>query len=268
MSGFFSPIIRKSEKKPLQHHKQVGRQNHPYKKLLLNEEAMATPLLVGAMLHFRDTMGDRAFEFLTWSPKTILMELEEDFGIKMPQGCFDRLMAGITIATTDLFWEDLRTFIPLCNILSGSPITDDFDPATVTETAWAVTEVELLSMDPDNETQFAEEIRAYIYQACQEEGIMSPPSALLPIIGNNISALGSDFSNTPDLYAGAFYLQKSKTLDIDRVIYENTATMYGQLMTLDLGNEVKQKLAELKNSASQELQKVLSEIEELDVSVR
>lgn len=229
---------------------------------------MATPLLVGAMLHFRETMGEQAFEFLSWSPKTILMELEEDFGIKMPQGCFDRLMAGITIATTDLFWSDLRTFIPLCNVLSGSPITDEFDPATVTETAWALTEVELLSMDPDNENQFSEEIRAYIYHACQEEGIMNPPSILLPVIGNNIAAPGSDFSNTPDLYAGAFYAQKSKSLDIERVVYENTATMYNQLMQLELGNEVKQKLAELKRSASQELQRVLQESEELDVSVR
>src|SRR5687768_5208130 len=82
--------------------------------ILTNQETFATPLVV-AML---DEYGT---EFLTWSPRTIRMETEADFGIDWPQLNFDRLMAGVALLTTDAFYSSLPDFIDLCNILSGSP---------------------------------------------------------------------------------------------------------------------------------------------------
>lgn len=196
--------------------------------------------------------------FFKWSPATILHVLEEDFG-PIQQGCYDRLMAGITIATTDLFWNDLRTFIPLCNVLSGSPITDDFDPATVAEMSWAITEAELLDLDPNNQAVFSEEISAYIYSACQDEGMTTPPSMLLPFIGNSIDAPGSDMSFDPAFYADTVYNQKSKTLDIEKAVYMSLWKMYSQLETLYDGPEIKEKLAELKRAASFNIQKIEDE---------
>jgi hypothetical protein len=229
---------------------------------------------MGAIQHFHDEMERAASSaspedsmeepnFFKWSPSTLLHVLEEDFG-PIPQGCFDRLMAGITIATTDLFWNDLRTFVPLCNVLSGSPITDDFDPATVAEMCWAITEAELLDLDPNNQVVFSEEISAYIYAACQDEGITSPPSMLLPFIGNSIDAPGSDMSFDPAFYADTVYNQKTKTLDIEKAVYISLWKMYSQLETLYENQDIKEKLAELKRAASLNIQKIEEEEASLD----
>ncbi len=235
-----------------------------YQELLKSDDAFATPLLIGAMLHFRETDGPEAFEFLSWTPETIIKELEDDFGVKMSQGSIDRLMAGITIATTDLFWQDLRTFIPLCNVLFGHPIAEEFDPATVLEATWAITEAELLCMDVQEEHQFSEEIAGYIYMSCQNEGMLSPPGILARVVGDQISSPGSDFSSDPAFHADVFYNQKMKTLDIERTVFQCAWKVYSQLEKLDLGEGVKAKLAELKRAASMGIEQCNEEESSLD----
>jgi hypothetical protein len=48
---------------------------------------------------------------LSWAPETIAMELRDDFGVEPPPANFGRLMAGITLLTTDRFYKELPTFV-------------------------------------------------------------------------------------------------------------------------------------------------------------
>jgi hypothetical protein len=90
-------------------------------------------------------------EFMPWSPETIRLETEEDFGVKWSNRNFDRLMAGVVLVTTDRFYKDLPDFIALCNCLSGSAASPGvFDPADAAECAWGITEALLLGPPDDD----------------------------------------------------------------------------------------------------------------------
>lgn len=237
---------------------QHGNQNRNLKQLFQDESSFATALLFGAVKVFGQ-------EMFSWSPAGLLQNLETELNIKLPQGCFDRLMAAITIATTDLFWGDLPTFIVLCNVLSGSPISNDFDPANVLETTWAITESKLIALDPNEEHQFSQDILDYIVAACGQEGIINPPTALANLTASSLPTIGSDFSQEPELYQATWYNQRTTVLDIELVVQRNLWKLYEQLKTL-VDEPVKHKLTEMQNSISASIQALRKQEAELEAS--
>jgi hypothetical protein len=86
------------------------------RKVLTNRNSFVTTLLTVLL----DVWGTEALE---WTPETIKMELEDDFGIKLPPVILDRIMAGIIILTTDEFYQSLPDFIELTNVLNGHAST-------------------------------------------------------------------------------------------------------------------------------------------------
>lgn len=216
--------------------------------LLSDEGTFATTLFVIVLQHYGP-------EFLTWLPETILQEVEDDFSVRLPQGCFDRLMAAVTVATTDVFQNDLPTFIHLCNVLSGSPVTDEFDPATVLEMCWAITEAQLLELD-GTPNKFSDEILYYIYEMCKHEGLVSPPPPLGDLLGNVLVAPTTDFSDAPELHQAVWYNQQSSVISIQTVVQSNMWKLYQQLMKLDFMPDNKAKLAALQKQVAARLQEL------------
>lgn len=108
-------------------HDQGSSQTKPHgnreslKAVWLNPEAYATTLL----LCYIDAYGTEGLE---WDPMTVRQEIEEDNNIKLSETNFNKLMAGINIASTDQFYKNLPEFIDLCNILSGDVL--DLDGST------------------------------------------------------------------------------------------------------------------------------------------
>jgi len=185
----------------------------PLRKKLLDENAYATTILVIVM----DVIGP---EILQWHPSTIKAEVEESFSIKFPKYSFDRLMAAITVVTTDSFFKDLPAFVKLANILSGS----EFDPAVVDladtgECAWAVTEALLLT-PPEVEQPFDEQIRAYVGAILEEEG----------------DEKDFAYSDDPEFFSAIYKNQKSSADEIDNVVSAMLGELIQELQGIPLEN--------------------------------
>ena len=218
------------------------------KDLLTSRDTYTTTLLTLVV----DQYGTECFR---WSPETLVMELEEDFNIKLPSFISDRLQTGIAVMTTDDFYQNLPDFIQFCNVLSGDlydPV--NWDPANAEEIAWGITEALLLS-PPEEANPFSEEITAYIGSVLDQEGIISPPDVLRIAVRDVDPAnfVAGAFEEDPDMYAAAYRLQDEKTKAINSAVQTGLQMLLQQLESLPLKNgnssSVKQMLLQL---ASQE----------------
>lgn len=194
---------------------------------------------------FLDRFGT---EGLTWDPSTIAMEVEQEFDVDIPQSTFDKLMAAVTLMTTDRFYKSLPDFITTCNVLSGDAYNPAmFDPADGEEIAWGVTE-SMLIYPPDEEEPFSDEIRAYIGAALDAEGIINPPDILrIALRSANVSTSIEEFSDDPTMFNAIYDMEASKTGEIEQIVREKTVMLYDQLAAIKLKNGSTEKvLAALK----------------------
>ncbi len=201
-------------------------------KLLTSEGTYSTTLLVWLL----DQYG---MEVLDWHPETIKLELRDDFQVNVPRFIIDRIMAGICVLTTDLFFQNVSKFIQLCNVFSG----DEFDPRTFDiadagECAWGITEALLLN-PPDKEEPepFGDEIRHYLAAILKEEGFITPPDILAIALHANWSdQIQFEFADDPDMQGAIYDTQKGKADDIVDLIRNGLQNLYAQIKSLPLRN--------------------------------
>ncbi len=200
--------------------------------LLESDDTYATTLLVWAL----DTYG---MECLEWHPTTLKMEIESDFKVRLPKANFDKLLAAVTILTTDLFFKDAARFVQLANILSGDDFQpDEFDPADAVECALAVTEA-LLLVPPDQEDAepFSDDVRRYIGLVLKEEGFVTPPDILrIALGGDSGRQVDNDYGSDPETHAAIRAAQKQKTDEVEGAVKAMLAGLLEQLKTLPLSN--------------------------------
>ena len=185
---------------------------------------------------FLDRFG---LEALDWDPATISMEIEEEFGVDLPQCVLDKLMVEINILTTDRFYRSLPDFITFCNVLSGDTYRPDmFDPADSVEVAWGITEGLLISPPEDDQPEpFSDEIRAYIGAVVDSEGIVNPPDILkIALRRANVSNAVNDFSDDPEMFNAIYTVEAGKTDDINAEITARASLLAEQLSALELVN--------------------------------
>lgn len=204
-----------------------------YNELLRNPETFATTLVTVLI----DTYGSEA---LTWDPETIALELRDDFNVELSAENFDKLMTGISLLTTDEFYLLVPEFISVCNILSGDTYDPrTWDPADAEEVAWGITEAMLLA-PPDNEEEpFTQEIRAYIGEVIDMEGIINPPDVLRIALrgsGKNLHNVPGEFSDDPIMFESIYKLEQGKTDAIMGTLRKNLQQLTVQLSTLPLQN--------------------------------
>lgn len=201
--------------------------------LLSNPDTFATTLVT----LFMDTYGSDA---LTWDPETIALELEDDFQVKPPAEVFDKLMIGIHLLTTDEFYNLVPEFISVCNILSGDTYDPrTWDPADTEEIAWGVTEAMLIAPPLNEEEPFTKEIRGYIGEIVDAEGIINPPDVLriaLRSEANEARDIPGEFSDDPLMFESIYKLEQGKTDAIMAVVNENLQELMKQLGLLPLEN--------------------------------
>lgn len=191
----------------------------------------ATTLLV----LFVDMYGTEGFQ---WDPETIRMEVEDDLRVKIPDANFDRLLTAINLVTSDDFYKSLPDFINYCNVLSGDTYDPrSWDPADAAEIAWGITEGLLISPPDENDEQpFTEEITAYIGQALDQEGIITPPDVLKIAVRtkDNESFVAGGYSDDPDMFNSIYDLESSKTEEINTLVKNNLKVLIQQLEALPL----------------------------------
>lgn len=187
---------------------------------------------------FLDRFG---MDGLSWEPNTITLEIEEEFDVELPQCVLDKLMAAISILTSDTFYISLPDFITFCNVLSGDTYRPDmFDPADSAEVAWGITEGLLISPPEEEQTgPFSDEIRAYIGAVLDQEGIINAPDVLqIALRKANVSDAANQFSDDPEMFNAVYDVEAGKSAEINSIITEKVKMLLGQLraITLDNGN--------------------------------
>lgn len=211
--------------------------NGQVRQLLESGEAYATTMLVLCWDAFAD-LHEKGDEWMQWHPAAMRANVQEHFGVKLPEISLDRLMAGISVLTTDEFFQNLRSFVPLANVLAGSEFDPEtFDPADSAECAWAVTEALLLNPPDEQDPQpvFSDEIRKYIGRVLHNEGYVTPPDVLRIAIDGDFSAqVAYDFGEDPEMFGMIHHVQTGKTEDIERVVRESLLELALQLKTLPL----------------------------------
>jgi hypothetical protein len=184
---------------------------------------------------FHDTYGTEAY---AWHARTILLEVRDDFRVEIPRPNFDRLMAGISLVTTDDFYAKAADFNMLCQVLSG----DVFDPALfdladAADCAWGITEALLLSPpEEDDESPFSSEIVAFIGKVLDREGIIHPPDILRigSRSGDVAARVQADFSDDPAMFSAIYKREDEKTREINDIVRGNLARLTHQLGRLVL----------------------------------
>lgn len=185
---------------------------------------------------FLDRFG---VEGLGWDPNTIILEVEAEFDVDLPQCVLDKLMAAISILTSDSFYKSLPDFITFCNVLSGDTYRPDmFDPADSAEVAWGITEGLLIAPpEDDEEGPFSDEIRAYIGAVLDQEGIINAPDVLqIALRKANVSDAADQFSDDPDMFNAIYDVEAGKSAEINAIITEKLKMLLGQLRAINLKN--------------------------------
>lgn len=105
--------------------------------------ALVSPATYGTTVHaiLMEQYGEAVYG---WEPETVSMELWDDFRVQIDAQVLEKWMALQTVISTGEFFTSVPVFSAVCNTLSsGAPSFQVFDPVTVEEAAWAVTEVAL-----------------------------------------------------------------------------------------------------------------------------
>jgi hypothetical protein len=111
--------------------------------LTAKQQALEMSATLATVVHaiIRQQYGEEAYE---WDPTTVFLEAKDDFHVDMDTAVMDRWSSIQVIMLTDGFFRRLDAFLGICNTLSaGQPFFQMFDPVTVEEAAWAITEVSL-----------------------------------------------------------------------------------------------------------------------------
>ena len=118
-------------------------------------------------------------EFMSWDPITTGMELENTYGFEPSSELQDRIQAGCTLFTSNLFHLSLETFAPVCNALNfGTVTSSSFLPPDLDDVLWGVTEARLLLGEVYDEQDFSHNIARYVGTLLSQGGIRKIPRLL------------------------------------------------------------------------------------------
>lgn len=202
-------------------------------------EAWESPLSHATTLLclFVDTYGTEGLE---WHPQTMRLQVESDFGVKLPEQNWHRLLVAVLLLTTDYFYNRPAYFNEMCCVLSGDDLDPGvFKPADAMDCAWGVTEATLIS-PPDTEHPFTDEVRYYVGALLKDEGFIKPPQVLSMALGElGLSQVQEDYSPDTDdggLFTAIWQTQASKSNEIDQLVRSTLESLLQQVEALPLQN--------------------------------
>jgi hypothetical protein len=211
---------------------------------LVNALADETTPCTALLAVIIDNYGTEAFD---WEPATLKQQIKSDFNVELPQGNMDKIMSGITILTTNLFYVSTESFMAVANALNDDA-TDfyAYNPVTAAEAAWAITEAFLL--DPpdkkeDPSGRFSPEVKRLLGVILIQEGLQDNPPDVLKIAdvpqGLVSTAPEATFADDPVMYEGFHALSQSKSKDIVNYIKTRLTRVISALNQLPLAERDK-----------------------------
>ncbi len=214
-------------------------------KLLTSKEAFVTTLVVICFdLFAANVSGPDSFlgdeDNPPWTPETLAHNLGVAYKVDVPDYNIHKIMAGVSVLTSDDFFRNTRKFNWLCNVYAGDESGFDptvYDPATCGEMAWAITEVMLLRELPDDygPNPFSDEICKYMGFMLDFEGIVNPPTVLqLGLRRSNTEDPLAVWADDPEMYQAAYQQQLGTSQSIKDIIVENMSQLLAQLEAVPL----------------------------------
>lgn len=213
--------------------------------MLSDQNTTGTPLLVLLIDRFGTAMFD-------WEPDTLRLEIKSTWGVEPPQENMDKIWALISLITTNLFNVSLEFFIHVSNALSGNGADfANYDPATVQEMCWAITEQHLIAPFEKGE-DFSSEILTYMKASLLEEGFSQVPQILTEHIGKDLtsSELVEDGLAIDEIDTNAYWdMQTRKRLDIDAYLVARMRQLIDELAALPLHHAKTDQIKQLQERA-------------------
>lgn len=223
--------------------------------VLLDEGSYATTLIALVI----DRYGDECLnneDGEPWHPGMFRTQIEKDYALVLPKVSLDKIMAAVSILTTNYFFRDVNKFVAIANILSGDDFQpDEFEIADALECGWAIFEAVLLSPPEEGEVPFSEEIQGYISQVLLNEGFVSPPPILRVGVAPDFSDhVRFNFGDDPEMFSAIYEVQQGKSEEITSIVRDNAVELLHQLEILPLreGNTA---------DISKKMEKVLSMVQ-------
>lgn len=206
------------------------------RELLVSDDAFATTLLCLLVDRLGPDEPGAALEALSWHPETLRRELEREYGVEPSPANLDKLLAGCSLLTSDAFWRDEHAFVHLAHALCGNGFDPEtFEPASVAECAWAVTEAMLLHPEEDPLSAYSPGVRAYLGHAVREEGFLDAPSVLSGL-ADLPPAPSPDFTDDPGLFGAVHETQRARGDEVRAAVADNLDALFAQLEALPLRN--------------------------------
>ena len=120
-----------------------------------------------------------SMDFVEWDPVTVEMQLKDDFKVVPDSQLMDKIGAGSSLLTSNLFFKSLEAFNAICNVLNlGITTSETFLPADLDDIHWGLLEARLLLGDVYTEESFSHDIANYCGQLLESRGIYEPPQIL------------------------------------------------------------------------------------------
>ena len=143
------------------------------KEVFTNTSSFGTTLLIAAI----DMFGTACFD---WDPSVLRADIEDLTGQDLHPQIMDRLMAAISVLTSDLPFVSLTGFNNICNALNFSYVSGNrFIPAGADDIMWGCTEMRLLlGAEAYDNADWSHDVRGYVGTVLSEEGITVAPDII------------------------------------------------------------------------------------------
>jgi hypothetical protein len=176
-----------------------------------------------------DVFGD--LEFNGWDPLTVALEYQGALGEpweSVPAANRDKVMMMTGLYAGNMFFQSLEVFLATCNAFCGAAVdVRTFDPATVDEMAWAVTEAKLSGF----EEEFHPDIQAYVGVQAQLEGFETLPPTLAWGIPPRKAERAAEAvaEGGPELFAAGYARNRDEVAAVEAEVKRKTGLLVREL---------------------------------------
>jgi len=190
-----------------------------------------TAYTTSIMLLMVDKFGT---DFIEWDPTTVNLEIKDAFGFEPRTALLDRVQAGASLFTSNLFQVSLETFSAVCNAMNFGAVTSEvFLPADLDDVLWGVTEAKLL-MGSDFDSDFSSNIQNYVGVLLGQAGFNKAPSILSFASVKDIPDDVPDTLSDPILERAVYEKDQTDKAEIEQWNSAKIADLLSQIRNLPL----------------------------------
>jgi hypothetical protein len=174
-------------------------------------------------------------EALEWDPLTLESQIQQDFGVEMPDEVYEQLFCLINVISTDTVYHSVAVFDATVSHLCRSQHHDTDAPSPY-ELAWACFEIMINDPDPYDQKAdhppFSHDIARYCGVVLADAGFKTKPMTLG--FASMPQWAAKDQLDDPEMENAAIDSETATSADVDREVEKNAAQLIQDLKTLKI----------------------------------